>query len=564
MKIKNIKVKYKILLSFSLILAMSIIYSIISIISINSLNQSFKQVIEGNTQKIIIAYDIRGDLTNTYTALRNILVSTDTEYINNQKKALNDSISKYNQDTSKYVSMIDNADENQLYKDLEHSATSELKDLLNQVNNNMFSSINLNKEITYQQKLRDLIQKNIDWQVMHINERKIEANNLVHKIIFLTCITILLILLFSIFIIIILTKGITKPLLKIEHFAERFSQYDFSTSINILTKDEFGKTAVALNGAQDNVKLLIKAILESSTNVNSSSKELSAAIEEMNIKFKNINNATKDIMDGTHELNASMQEVTASINEIDLSINELNQNSIDGSNNANKLKDRANEVQKNAQYAIDENRHIYKQKEEKILKAIEDGKIVDDIKSMIEVISGIASQTNLLALNAAIESARAGEHGKGFSVVAGEVKKLSEQSKDAVSSIQSTILLVQDAFKRLSTNSYDILKFINENVNQQFDGYLTVGTKYYKDAEYFLTMSENLTSMSEEITATVGQVNDAIQNVSVATQKSSEDTRLIQSSINDADNSIELVTKIIESQYKFSQKLDIVVQKFKI
>ena len=62
-----------------------------------------------------------------------------------------------------------------------------------------------------------------------------------------------------------------------------------------------------------------------------------------------------------------------------------------------------------------------------------------------------------------------------------------------------------------------------------------MGTKYYKDAEYFLTMSENLTSMSEEITATVGLVNDAVlQNVSVTAQKSSEDTSLIQSSINDA------------------------------
>lgn len=561
---RNIKVKYKILLSFSIILAMSIVYSIINIISINSLNQSFKQVIDGNTQKIIIAYDIRGDLTNTYTALRNILVSTNAEYINSQKKVINDSVTKYGKDTSKYAGMINNDEEDQLYKDLYSSATPKLQEIVDKVNNNMFSTLNLDKESENQQKLRNLIQKNIDWQVTHINEKKVEVNDLVQKVIILTSVTILLILLFSICIIIILTRGITKPLIKIEQFADRFSQYDFSTSINVLNRDEFGKTATALNEAQENVKMLVKAILENSASVSSSSEELSATVEEMNEKFENINNASKDIMNITHEVSASTEEVTASIDEIDLSINDLTQKSIDGSSNANEFKDRASEVQKNAQYAIDESRNVYKEKEAKILKAIEDGKIVEEIKSMIDVISAIASQTNLLALNAAIESARAGEHGKGFSVVADEVRKLSEQCTDAASSIQSTISHVQDAFKSLSTNSYDILKFIDENVNIQFDGYLSTGMQYHNDAEYVLTMSENLAAMAEEITATVGQVNEIIQNVSASAQKSSEDTSLIQSSINDATSSMEMLTKTIQNQNELSQNLNVIVQKFKI
>ncbi len=564
MNIRNIKVKYKILLSFTLIIFMSIVYSVINIISINFLNENFKQVIDGNTQKIIIAYNIRGDLTNTYTALRNLLISTDSEYINSQKKVLNDNINKFNTDTDQYVSMISNNGENQLYKDLESNSSSELKNLLDQVNSNKLSSIDLNKEIEYQQKLRDLIQKNIDWQVTHINEKKIEVANLAHKIIILAFVVILLIILFSICVVILLSKGITKPLLKIENLAARLSKYDFSTSINILTKDEFGKTATALNEAQENVKLLIESILKNSTTVNSLSLDIHSTIEEMNIKLEKINSSAENIMNGTHELNASTQEVTASINEIDFNINDLTQKSIDGSTNANKFKERASEVQKNAHNAIEESRYIYKEKESKILQAIEDGKVVEDIKSMADIISGIASQTNLLALNAAIESARAGEHGKGFSIVADEVRTLSEQCTNAVSSIQSTILRVQDAFKSLSTNSYDILKFINENINNQFDQYLHTGTQYYNDAEYVLTMSENLASMSEELTATIGQLNMAIQSVSITTQKSSEDTSLIKSSINDAVNDIKLVSKITEKQSEISKQLNDIVQKFKI
>lgn len=86
MHLKVIRVKYKILLSFLLILTMVIIYSVITAIKINSLNESFREVIDGNTQKIIVAYDIRGDLANTYTALISILVSTDASNMDIQKK----------------------------------------------------------------------------------------------------------------------------------------------------------------------------------------------------------------------------------------------------------------------------------------------------------------------------------------------------------------------------------------------------------------------------------------------------------------------------------------------
>lgn len=77
-------------------------------------------------------------------------------------------------------------------------------------------------------------------------------------------------------------------------------------------------------------------------------------------------------------------------------------------------------------------KELYKEKQGSIVKAIEDGKVVEDIRVMAESISNIASQTNLLALNAAIEAARAGEQGRGFAVVAEEVRKLAEQLNSMV------------------------------------------------------------------------------------------------------------------------------------
>ena len=155
-----------------------------------------------------------------------------------------------------------------------------------------------------------------------------------------------------------------------------------------------------------------------------------------------------------------------------------------------------------------------------MLKAIEDGKIVDNIKIMADTIASIAEQTNLLALNAAIEAARAGEQGKGFAVVAEEVRKLAEQSSEAVTGIQDTIVKVQDAFKNLSENGSDVLIFINENVDPQFEEFENVGNQYYNDSDFVSQMSEEIASMSEELTATVDQVSQAVQNMSETSQKS--------------------------------------------
>ena len=85
--------------------------------------------------------------------------------------------------------------------------------------------------------------------------------------------------------------------------------------------------------------------------------------------------------------------------------------------------------------------------------------VVENIKVMADTIASISEETNLLALNAAIEAARAGEQGKCFAVVAEEIKKLAEQSSQAVVGIQDTIIKVQEALKNLSDNSKEVLTY---------------------------------------------------------------------------------------------------------
>lgn len=183
---------------------------------------------------------------------------------------------------------------------------------------------------------------------------------------------------------------------------------------------------------------------------------------------------------------------------------------------------------------------------------------------MADTIADISEQTNLLALNAAIEAARAGDHGKGFAVVAEEVRKLAEEASQAVTIIKDTIVKVQAAFRNLSDNNVEVLDFIKEDVNSKFEDMKNMGNQYYDDAEFVANMSEEIASMSEELTATIHEITNAVQNTAEIAQKSSENAETIKDSVSETTIEIEQLAKAAEQQALLAEKLNEVVNKFKI
>ena len=253
---------------------------------------------------------------------------------------------------------------------------------------------------------------------------------------------------------------IMQPLRKINALAERMAEYDITTDIKITKSDEFGKIGIALNKAQGNLRELIKLCADNATNVSSLSEEASATVQELSVSLEEINLEFGKIDSKTQANSGNVEEIYASIQQVTANMEELAAKAETGNENSSNIKERAKAVEVNSKKAIENTRNVYHEKEKYIKKAVEESKVVEEIKVMADSIASIAEQTNLLALNAAIEAARAGESGRGFAVVAEQVKKLAEESSSSVVTIQSTIERVEKAFSNLSENSKEMLDLL--------------------------------------------------------------------------------------------------------
>ncbi|MDR3594419.1 methyl-accepting chemotaxis protein [Clostridium sp.] len=565
----NLSIKKKLISAFLLICTF--------IVFIGAEGQYISWKINNNAEEMYSNYlvsindlkTIEDDLDYTQVKLLKMLYERDKSKLDKQISDIKDMIAEEGKLESEYEGLPFTSEEKTAYEEFKNSAVkyvdvqTKIIDLAKSEKYDealeVYKQVDLINSVTYP-SLQKCISTNEKLADQANLDNKAEFIKVKYQIIIFTVIAFLI----GISIAYMLSRSIINSLNRTKELAERLSNYDFRTPIKVISNNEFGQTGTALNIAQENVKGLIKVIMENSQDISAASEELSATVEELSSKADIIEQSVINIVDGMQNASATTEEISASIEEVDSNVNVLSSKAIEGSNNADQSKEKSTEVKNNSQKAIEETRKISAEKQERMAKAIEDGKVVDSIKVMADTIGGIAKQTNLLALNASIEAARAGEQGKGFAVVAEEVRILAEQSAEAAINIQDTIVKVHNAFKSSIDTGSDILKFINTQVNEQFNDYSKIGNQYYSDSDFVSKMSYEIAAMSEEITATVGQVNEAVQEMALSSQKSSEEAEVIRESMNETTKAIEQVAITAQSQAELAQKLNEVIDKFKI
>jgi methyl-accepting chemotaxis protein len=292
------------------------------------------------------------------------------------------------------------------------------------------------------------------------------------------------------------------------------------------------------------------------SNINTLADSLNNALSEVAINTETVLQTTKEISSSSEQMAAGAQEQTQQASEVAHSVEEMTKTIMENSKNASNVAETAKgsgekavEGGKAVRNTLEGMFRIAEVVEQSAKKVEELGKNSDQIGEIIQVINDIADQTNLLALNAAIEAARAGEQGRGFAVVADEVRKLAERTTKATKEIANMIKQIQSD----THNAVASMKQGTEEVN-----------KGKQLAERAGKVLEEIILGSEKVTDIAVQVAAASEEQSASAEQISKNVEAISNVTRETTIGIEHMAHAAEDLDRMTSNLQELVRKFKL
>ena len=334
-----------------------------------------------------------------------------------------------------------------------------------------------------------------------------------------TMITIIVItLVLGTIIILFLIRSITRPIQRLKENAKVISTGDLTHSIEINTTDEIGELGQAFNEMQEGLKTLVRDVEYNAQQVAASAEELNAnadqmtsSSEQVSLAIQEVSSSSETQLHGTEESANSLEEVSTGVGRIVDSSTKVSdmvtQMSTQAEVGGKAVSDTLNQMTSIQSSVDDTNLNI--------ASLLERSK---EVSTILNAITDISEQTNLLALNAAIEAARAGEHGKGFAVVADEVRKLAEESKTSAGEISSIVHGIQNDVQKAVEKMSQVTANVNDGLDVSYDAIDKFGEILRSSGdikpqmEEVMVISEQMSAAVQQVTATANDLASIARN----------------------------------------------------
>ena len=416
-----------------------------------------------------------------------------------------------------------------------------------------------------------------------------------------------------------IAKDISDPVRKLVRIVNKVASGDLTENIVATSTDEVGHLMQAFGAMIENLKSVVGEAAASAHTVAGTSEELASAAEQSASAVHQISSTMGQMSAGIEEQTASTNETAASIHQVNEAIAQIAEGAETQVQSVHHASGVLNDMKQSMDDAIAVLQEVNSASKQSAESAGRGGQSIEnvisgmmkikeaadtvavaigeldtysqDIGKILEVIDDIAEQTNLLALNAAIEAARAGEHGRGFAVVADEVRKLAERSSVETKAIADLIGRVRqasdEAVKAINIASEQVdtgniltseaktvleeivqntggIETLIENLIESVEGLVEAGNNAAKSIDEIVSVSEENTAATEEMAASAGEVGQAIDSIASVSEETAASVEEISASAEQVNASIEQIATSAAELANMAEKLTQVVSIFKL